>query len=107
MAHGKIALHGWESPAIVSELARPRTFAELEDALDSPPKKTIELFLIMLINTGFVSVHSTDQPYPGENETLAQWEFHDLLFHARSRLGRHANPFGGTLSNALEMVFGN
>lgn len=23
------------------------------------------------------------------------WEFHDLLFHARSRRGRHANPVGG------------
>jgi oxazoline/thiazoline dehydrogenase len=28
--------------------------------------------------------------------TLAQWEFHDLLFHARSRSGRHSNFAGGT-----------
>jgi SagB-type dehydrogenase family enzyme len=27
---------------------------------------------------------------------LAVWEFHDLLFHARSRGGRHFNPLGGT-----------
>ncbi len=27
---------------------------------------------------------------------LAMWEFHDLLFHARSREGRHANITGGT-----------
>lgn len=27
---------------------------------------------------------------------LAQWSFHDLLFHARSRFGRHDDPFGGT-----------
>jgi len=31
-----------------------------------------------------------------EHGSLASWEFHDLLFHARSRLGRHHNPFGGT-----------
>ncbi len=27
---------------------------------------------------------------------LALWDFHDLLFHARSTEGRHANPVGGT-----------
>jgi len=27
---------------------------------------------------------------------LVLWDFHDLLFHARSTEGRHANPLGGT-----------
>ena len=27
---------------------------------------------------------------------LVLWDFHDLLFHARSTQGRHANPLGGT-----------
>ncbi|HTK06966.1 MAG TPA: SagB family peptide dehydrogenase, partial [Ktedonobacteraceae bacterium] len=31
-----------------------------------------------------------------EDETLMQWEFHDLLFHSRSRVGRHDNQLGGT-----------
>jgi SagB-type dehydrogenase family enzyme len=30
----------------------------------------------------------------GDGE-LALWDFHDLLFHARSTEGRHANPLGG------------
>jgi SagB-type dehydrogenase family enzyme len=30
----------------------------------------------------------------GDN-SLALWDFHDLLFHARSTEGRHANPLGG------------
>jgi oxazoline/thiazoline dehydrogenase len=30
-----------------------------------------------------------------EDSSLLQWEFHDLLFHTRSRSGRHANPSGG------------
>ncbi|HEY2574032.1 MAG TPA: SagB family peptide dehydrogenase, partial [Verrucomicrobiaceae bacterium] len=30
------------------------------------------------------------------NVPLRQWEFHDLLFHSRSRMGRHRHPFGGT-----------
>ncbi len=28
--------------------------------------------------------------------SFALWDFHDLLFHARSTEGRHANPLGGT-----------
>lgn len=27
---------------------------------------------------------------------LRQWEFHDLLFHTRCRLGRHNHPYGAT-----------
>jgi SagB-type dehydrogenase family enzyme len=31
-----------------------------------------------------------------EDPSLLSWEFHDLLFHSRSRGGRHDEPIGGT-----------
>jgi SagB-type dehydrogenase family enzyme len=34
------------------------------------------------------------RPTEGD-DNLALWDFHDLLFHARSTAGRHANPLGG------------
>jgi len=34
------------------------------------------------------------RPDEGDNH-LVLWDFHDLLFHARSTQGRHANPMGG------------
>ena len=34
------------------------------------------------------------RPAEGD-DNLVLWDFHDLLFHARSTEGRHANPFGG------------
>jgi len=34
------------------------------------------------------------RPTEGD-ESLVLWDFHDLLFHARSTEGRHANPLGG------------
>jgi SagB-type dehydrogenase family enzyme len=34
------------------------------------------------------------------DENLVLWDFHDLLFHARSTEGRHANPVGGTYQYA-------
>lgn len=34
---------------------------------------------------------------------LVLWDFHDLLFHARSTEGRHANPIGGVYAHADAM----
>jgi SagB-type dehydrogenase family enzyme len=34
------------------------------------------------------------RPDEGDDD-LVLWDFHDLLFHARSTAGRHANPLGG------------
>ena len=34
------------------------------------------------------------RPSEGDDD-LVLWDFHDLLFHARSTEGRHANPLGG------------
>ncbi len=34
------------------------------------------------------------------DDNLVLWDFHDLLFHARSTEGRHANPMGGLYPRA-------
>ena len=34
------------------------------------------------------------------DDALVLWDFHDLLFHARSTEGRHANPLGGAYPHA-------
>ncbi len=38
------------------------------------------------------------------NDDLVLWDFHDLLFHARSTAGRHANPLGGVYPYAGVMA---
>jgi SagB-type dehydrogenase family enzyme len=38
------------------------------------------------------------------NDDLVLWDFHDLLFHARSTEGRHANPLGGAYPYAGVMA---
>lgn len=46
-----------------------------------------------LYAAGFLQI---EQPKVGPHQTaLAQWEFHDLLFHAHNRRGWHRDPFGG------------
>jgi oxazoline/thiazoline dehydrogenase len=96
LAHGKITLHGWEGAAVAAGLAKPRTLGSLCDLLQGIPRDAVALFLEMFFGAGFVSELKPDEPYPGESEALTQWEFHDLLFHVRSRMGRHTNPLGGT-----------
>jgi len=39
------------------------------------------------------------RPVEGDAD-LVLWDFHDLLFHARSAPGRHANPLGGVYAYA-------
>ena len=39
------------------------------------------------------------RPAEGD-DSLVLWDFHDLLFHARSSEGRHANPSGGIYPHA-------
>ena len=96
LTHGKIILHGWEAAAVVAELAGAQIPGSLCSLLPGVPSDSMLLLLEMLHSTGYLSDSKPGEAYPAESETLAQWDFHDLLFHARSRLGRHANGFGGT-----------
>ena len=43
------------------------------------------------------------RPAEGD-DNLVLWDFHDLLFHARSTEGRHANPMGGVYPYAGVMA---
>jgi SagB-type dehydrogenase family enzyme len=85
-------------PKIASALAilavprRIKTFRE-QDAFPG-----LEL-LALLADCGILfkidpSGDSGPRPAEGDSE-LVLWDFHDLLFHARSTQGRHANPLGG------------
>jgi len=38
------------------------------------------------------------------DDNLVLWDFHDLLFHARSTEGRHANPLGGAYMYAAAIA---
>jgi len=55
-----------------------------------------ELALSVLLDAGFLVADTADGGSVDDRLPLAVWEFHDLLFHARSRRGRHAHPMGGT-----------
>ncbi len=77
----RVKLLDWRASAILAQLAQPQTLGSL-----TPPPylgaETAYQFLNLLWATGFL----TADPEP---PSLRLWDFHNLLFHSRSRLGRH------------------
>ncbi len=68
------------------------TVAELAASLDRPLDETRRMVCVLL-GTGLAE-QVRDGVGAQETEALRQWDFHDLLFHARSRSGRHDYEFG-------------
>lgn len=89
-ALSRISFPDWRGPALLTVAAAG---ADIEH-LQLPPGLDAEdarLLLTVLFQEGFLEPESPE---------LDEWEFHDLLFHARSREGRHRNPYGGAYAFA-------
>ena len=80
----RVKLLDWRASAILAQLAQPKTLGTI-----TPPPylgpETAYQFLNLLWATGFLT---TDPEIP----SLQLWDFHNLLFHSRSRSGRHDYP---------------
>jgi SagB-type dehydrogenase family enzyme len=92
----RTVLHKSTSAALVAELALPRTYVDL-CAGAGLTEDAAQAFLSLLANAALVAPVAEDGTLAEDaNPTLAQWEFHDLLFHCRSRVGRHDATFGAS-----------
>jgi SagB-type dehydrogenase family enzyme len=108
MAHARVVLHDPRVAAVVSVLAGPSTVRDLAARAVDLADDAIRLVLGLLIASRMVEDADTDLagadggPVVSSGDT---WEFHDLLFHARSRRGRCDAPSGATyrLSGRMEM----
>jgi SagB-type dehydrogenase family enzyme len=71
--------------------------ASIAQAGVGQPHETAQALLGLLILAGLAEqVETGDGRLSEDDGHRALWEFHDLLFHARSRLGPHDYPVGGT-----------
>jgi len=97
LANGRVVLTHWLAAAVLHLLAEACTAGEIRTQFPTLPKKSLQLFLELLLSAGILEEVDDAGISAGEgDEVLQQWEFHDLLFHARSRLGPHEQPVGGT-----------
>jgi SagB-type dehydrogenase family enzyme len=75
---------------LLHELSAPRLLRELQQRSELSCR-TVELLIGLLLSGDMVTEDQAEEHSP-----MAEWSIHDLLFHARSRLGRHGNPYGAT-----------
>lgn len=90
---GRVTLVDPRAASLPLRFATARSLSEAaagEPALPASPAAEIAA---LLVGCGVLLLEEGDAE---EELPLAVWEFHDLLFHSRSRAGRHANPVGGT-----------
>lgn len=93
LAHCRVILHDRRSIGILHALSSPQTLTQLSNQFADIPPAIITTLLTWLLGANFLTVATQDGTQQ-EEPSLQLWEFHDLLFHARSRLGRHNYPYG-------------
>jgi SagB-type dehydrogenase family enzyme len=76
-------------------LSTPQKLRKLRQAPDFPGVELLALLLDcnILFKVGSVDIENLRSSEGGDD--LVLWDFHDLVFHARSTEGRQANPLGG------------
>jgi oxazoline/thiazoline dehydrogenase len=91
LAHARIIVDDCRVAALIGALAAPVTAEELAERVGTLPADAIAGVLALLLRAGMLD-EAGNQDVPA----LQTWEFHDLLFHARTRRGRFDAPYGGT-----------
>jgi SagB-type dehydrogenase family enzyme len=86
--------------ATIATLSHPQSMKQLRRRLGFPGAELLALLVDCHIL--FVVAPDRDKGLRSSegDDSLVLWDFHDLLFHARSTTGRHANPSGGTFAYA-------
>jgi SagB-type dehydrogenase family enzyme len=86
--------------ATLAGLSAPQTMKQLHRKRGFPGPE----LLALLVDCGVLFVVDPDRDKglrsTEGDHSLVLWDFHDLLFHARSTVGRHANPSGGVMAYA-------
>jgi oxazoline/thiazoline dehydrogenase len=106
LAHARVIIYDLQAIAVVGSLGTPVTAHEIADRLTEMAAGAISGLVGLLSEAGMVDVVSSNLASTGSHAVLSDaarepaalesWEFHDLLFHARSRRGRSDAQFGGT-----------
>jgi SagB-type dehydrogenase family enzyme len=96
LGHAEMVIHSEAAQQALLLLAKPKTPLELNEGVARLGENGALELMNLLWNAGALSLRDSDESPETTDPALAMWDFHDLLFHSRSRLGRHSNPYGGT-----------
>lgn len=100
LAHAKILLHDQRTMALLHTLSKPCHLADLYRDSGGLSAESVAGFLTLLLACKSLCVVSSDKSITRQQQTaqeaLDQWQFHDLLFHSKSRRGRQDSFYGAT-----------
>lgn len=85
----RVVLQGKEGMELFYTLKEPLSFSELKERFPTFSSQELRETFALLVSANILTSME-------ESATSSQWEFHDLLFHSRSRQGRLDSPYGGT-----------
>ena len=80
---------------LVATLSAPQPIRQLRQKDDFPGIEVLALLADCQIVLKTDPARESNPRLAEGDQDLALWDFHDLMFHARSTEGRHANPVGG------------
>lgn len=96
-SHARVEIHDAAAQGALFALLRPRTARELAEDVPGLDENAAPALLDLLASAQIALPSPDRRPVPEDDDpVLVQWAFHDMLFHGRHRLGRHADPYGGT-----------
>jgi oxazoline/thiazoline dehydrogenase len=96
LGHARLAVFDPACMAGIAALIESHTLAQLASRC-TLADVTITALVRMLLWCAAVAPLSADGALAEDHSpALRHWEPHDLLFHSRSRMGRHGAAFGGT-----------
>src|SRR5262245_5965312 len=84
LADSFVILEDIRAIAVVFLFTDPHRTIDIPAKVPGLTKKNALQLFELFYKAGAIS------PVNEKDESLSQWEFHDLLFHARSRTGRHS-----------------
>ncbi|MFV1967895.1 MAG: SagB family peptide dehydrogenase [Pirellulaceae bacterium] len=97
LALGRVIVHDDRIAAALFALRRPASLDDIAAQLSELSREAIAGLVTLLCATNILTrVDDDGEPEEAGRAELQTWEFHDLLFHARSRIGRHDAPMGAT-----------
>lgn len=97
LGYGRVIVHHPQVAVLPVLLNVSHSVDELSQSLPFSDLSAVETLLRFMLSAGvLLPCDKEGQIAEDRRPDLRQWEFHDLLFHSRSRPGRHDNDLGGT-----------
>jgi SagB-type dehydrogenase family enzyme len=96
LSHGRILLHDHRAAALIQPLAEGVSARQAAKRIGVCSDVAAGVMTLLLHADMLTETDASGKSLEDDDPALRLWEFHDLLFHSRSRIGRHDQEVGAT-----------